>query len=54
MGSALQGVLAEGFLAAGDRDRARENYERVLRLDPANINAKERLLILRSPKRLRR
>jgi len=44
--------LAEAFMAAGDRDRAIENYERALQLDPTNTNAKQRLLTLRRPKRL--
>jgi tetratricopeptide (TPR) repeat protein len=35
--------LAEGYMKAGDVRKARENYERALKLDPANQNAKEAL-----------
>jgi len=35
--------LAEGYLKAGDVRKAQENYEKALKLDPANQNAKEAL-----------
>ncbi|RPJ01705.1 MAG: tetratricopeptide repeat protein [Candidatus Aminicenantes bacterium] len=35
--------LAEGYMAAGDKDRAIENYEKSLALNPKNTNAVERL-----------
>ena len=35
--------LAEGYLKAGDAKKAEENYEKALRLDPANASAKEAL-----------
>lgn len=39
--------LAEGYLVAGDRERAIEYYEKSLELDPENENAKEKLRGLR-------
>ncbi len=41
--------LAEGYMAAGDRDRAVENYRKSLKLDPENENAREKLRELGSP-----
>jgi len=35
--------LAEGYLKAGDVRKAQENYEKALKLDPANQSAKEAL-----------
>jgi tetratricopeptide (TPR) repeat protein len=35
--------LAEGYLKAGDMRKAQENYEKALKLDPANQSAKEAL-----------
>lgn len=35
--------LAEGYVKAGDAKKAQENYERALKLDPANSSAKEGL-----------
>lgn len=35
--------LAEGYLKAGDVGKAQENYEKALKLDPANQSAKEAL-----------
>lgn len=35
--------LAEGYLKAGDRDRAAEYYRKSLELDPGNDNAREKL-----------
>jgi tetratricopeptide (TPR) repeat protein len=35
--------LAEGYLKAGDARKAQENYEKALKLDPANPSAKEGL-----------
>ncbi len=35
--------LAEGYLKAGDLKKAQENYEKALRLDPANQSAKDAL-----------
>jgi len=35
--------LAEGYLKAGDLGKAQENYEKALKLDPANQSAKEAL-----------
>jgi cytochrome c-type biogenesis protein CcmH/NrfG len=35
--------LGEAYAAAGKKDLAIENYEKSLRLDPKNENAKERL-----------
>lgn len=35
--------LAEGYLQAGDIGKAQENYEKALKLDPANPSAKEAL-----------
>ena len=40
--------LAEGYLAAGDKVRAVENYEKSLALNPKNTNAAERLNRLKS------
>ncbi|MFO7691713.1 MAG: alpha/beta hydrolase-fold protein [Vicinamibacterales bacterium] len=39
--------LAEGFMSAGDRERAIENYEKALALNPKNTNAAERLAKLK-------
>jgi len=39
--------LAEGYMRAGDRERAIEYYEKSLELDPDNQNAKEKLEELR-------
>jgi tetratricopeptide (TPR) repeat protein len=39
--------LAEGYMRAGDRERAIEYYEKSLELDPENENAKEKLEELR-------
>jgi tetratricopeptide (TPR) repeat protein len=39
--------LAEGYMRAGDRERAIEYYEKSLELDPDNENAKEKLEELR-------
>jgi tetratricopeptide (TPR) repeat protein len=39
--------LAEGYLEAGDRERAVEYYEKSLELEPDNENAKEKLSELR-------
>ena len=35
--------LAEGYMKAGDVKKAQENYEKTLKLDPANHSAKEAL-----------
>lgn len=35
--------LAEGYLKTGDARKAQENYEKALKLDPANPSAKEGL-----------
>lgn len=35
--------LAQGYLKAGDAKKAEENYEKALRLDPANQSAKDAL-----------
>jgi cytochrome c-type biogenesis protein CcmH/NrfG len=35
--------LAEGYMKAGDVRKAQENYEKALKLDPANHSAKEAL-----------
>jgi tetratricopeptide (TPR) repeat protein len=35
--------LAEGYMKAGDVRKAQENYEKAVKLDPANQNAKEAL-----------
>ncbi|HUG38147.1 MAG TPA: tetratricopeptide repeat protein, partial [Candidatus Limnocylindrales bacterium] len=39
--------LAEAYMAAGDRERAIEHYEKALELDPENENAREKLRDLR-------
>jgi hypothetical protein len=39
--------LGEGYLAAGDRERAIESYEKSLELDPGNQNAVEKLRQIR-------
>jgi tetratricopeptide (TPR) repeat protein len=39
--------LGEGYLAAGDSERAMESYEKSLELDPENANAREKLAQLR-------
>lgn len=39
--------LAEGYMVAGDRERAIEYYEKSLELDPENENAREKLSELR-------
>jgi cytochrome c-type biogenesis protein CcmH/NrfG len=35
--------LAEAFMKSGDMKKAQENYEKSVRLDPKNDNAKEML-----------
>jgi tetratricopeptide (TPR) repeat protein len=40
--------LAEGYLTAGDRERAIEYYEKSLELDPENENAKQKLQEIRA------
>jgi tetratricopeptide (TPR) repeat protein len=40
--------LGEGYMVAGDRARAIENYERSLELDPGNANAEAKLTELRA------
>jgi Tfp pilus assembly protein PilF len=35
--------LAEGYLKAGDVEKAQENYEKAVSLDPANQSAKDAL-----------
>jgi len=35
--------LAEAYMKSGDMERAQENYEKSVRLDPKNDNAKEML-----------
>ena len=37
------GRLGEGYLKAGDVKKAQENYEKAVKLDPANQSAKEAL-----------
>jgi tetratricopeptide (TPR) repeat protein len=39
--------LGEGHLAAGDRERAIEAYEKSLELEPENANAREKLTEIR-------
>jgi tetratricopeptide (TPR) repeat protein len=39
--------LGEGYLAAGEKERAIESYERSLELDPDNRNAQEKLTEIR-------
>ena len=39
--------LAEGYMTAGDKERAVENYEKSLALNPKNTNAAERIKKLR-------
>ena len=39
--------LGEGYLAAGDRERSIESYEKSLALDPENDNAKQKLAEIR-------
>jgi tetratricopeptide (TPR) repeat protein len=41
--------LAEGYSKTGDVKKAQENYEKVLRLDPANESAKEALRKIKQP-----
>ncbi len=43
--------LGEAYMLAGDADRAIENYEKSLKLDPGNANAADKLKILKSGKR---
>jgi tetratricopeptide (TPR) repeat protein len=42
--------LAEAYMKAGDLKKAEENYEKSLKLDPRNDNAKEMLKKIREPK----
>jgi tetratricopeptide (TPR) repeat protein len=41
--------LAEGYLAAGNRELAAVNYRKALELDPKNTNAREKLRQLEEP-----
>jgi cytochrome c-type biogenesis protein CcmH/NrfG len=43
--------LGEGYAAAGDRKHAIEAYEKSLKLDPTNENAKQKLAELKKGKK---
>ncbi|HYV51493.1 MAG TPA: c-type cytochrome [Dongiaceae bacterium] len=46
--------LGEGYAAAGDRKKAKEAYEKSLKLDPSNDNAKQKLAELKKGKKAKK